>query len=106
MRDIVHERANPPGRIAPWRLNLDDVRAHVGQELAAVVRLLVGKLQHPQACQRAKGLAVGHSVSVSLIHTLGKHRVSGQLCDLFIAQTQQLPENVVIVLAHERRGMA
>jgi hypothetical protein len=56
VRLIVIKRAPPAGRIALWRLNLDDVRPHIGKYPGAQVALLISQVKDTVAFKVARHL--------------------------------------------------
>src|SRR5215831_11440238 len=71
---ILIEGPDAPGGVAAWRLYLDDVRAQAGQREPAVLRLLVGQLDHANTGKRAPRRSVG-----------GHHRASSATCSAYAA---------------------
>src|SRR5262245_41201480 len=51
--DIVEKGPHAARGLTAQRLDLDDVGAQIGEELAAKLSLLIGELQNSQSCKRA-----------------------------------------------------
>ena len=132
---ILEERPNRPRLLASRRLNLDDVCAHIGQQLAAPLAFLIGELQHSNSGEgplrlnagrmhrRRRGVPsrvvarplrgrvrVNHLLQIRIgfhAHVFGPERaVLKAIHKLLVADSQQALEDILVVLAYQGAGAA
>ena len=65
-RFVIDERAAPPDRITPGRLDLDHVGAEVGEQLAAGLAPFARQIEHPVRVQQPRLVVHGSSPATNL----------------------------------------
>ena len=65
MRNVVEEGPDTAAGLAAGRLDLDDVRPQIPEELAAELARLIGEFENAQPCERARPKLIITHASIS-----------------------------------------